>query len=221
MAGANRLTFSVRDQRGEGEVMATCASCRYFKPDGYKKGECRRRPPLANHEGTWWPEVANDDWCGDFQRPSYTRNAAPEEQLDDPVPASNAAIRGVSPARGLNAAGKANLMAMTFVIFIVAALIWLSTAKAHAQQGCPHDVTVRLHEGMTITVGRARCENRPMSKPETDRLSRKLYDNGRALKHEGCDVASFDALQQVLNEYREDEDSFCDRARLLIRQHRL
>lgn len=32
-----------------------------------KVGQCRRRAPFAEHGHAEWPEVVDDDWCGEWQ----------------------------------------------------------------------------------------------------------------------------------------------------------
>jgi len=64
----------------------TCASCRWFEPIGAvgEGGWCKRYPPQAvlhpesrdpryagcveeEHVGFCWPEVSEDDWCGEME----------------------------------------------------------------------------------------------------------------------------------------------------------
>jgi hypothetical protein len=60
----------------------SCSSCKYYKPDyeGSTQGLCRRFPPVLvpahplriaiedpNIE-TQWPEVNQEDWCGEYVR---------------------------------------------------------------------------------------------------------------------------------------------------------
>lgn len=45
------------------EDRETCVGCVYYEPHSWgTDGKCRRFPPNANG----WPEVASDDWCGEF-----------------------------------------------------------------------------------------------------------------------------------------------------------
>ena len=52
--------------------MATCDLCRFFeahkKPiEGrYQLGDCRRHPPRMEDDGTSWPLVRIDEWCGEW-----------------------------------------------------------------------------------------------------------------------------------------------------------
>jgi hypothetical protein len=50
-----------------------CCACLYFEPhefiDTTRKGECRRHAPsaIAGARQAWWPDVSEDDWCGEFE----------------------------------------------------------------------------------------------------------------------------------------------------------
>lgn len=53
-----------------GIVTAACQGCAFYAPlsDALPLGQCRRRPPNANLSiGHKWPQVAADDWCGEFK----------------------------------------------------------------------------------------------------------------------------------------------------------
>lgn len=74
---------------GDGEAVERCVNCRYYDPDslGDEWGACRRRAPVPipfhrlEDEGgsAAWPEVYEDDWCGEY-RP---RPAKREEVRDE------------------------------------------------------------------------------------------------------------------------------------------
>lgn len=57
----------------------SCRGCAFWQPHAPHLGECRVLPPVilrspnGEHE-TWWPEVAEDDWCGQH-RPRSARTA--------------------------------------------------------------------------------------------------------------------------------------------------
>ena len=57
-----------------------CKNCRYYEPvlqrqddPTITEGDCHRFPPVAiwdnnaAHRKTFWPNVAHDAWCGEFQ----------------------------------------------------------------------------------------------------------------------------------------------------------
>jgi hypothetical protein len=48
---------------------ACCFSCHYYdpaaSPEHQHVGVCRRNPPLAGSQ-SWWPVVADADWCGEW-----------------------------------------------------------------------------------------------------------------------------------------------------------
>lgn len=56
---------------------AECGNCRFYNDDG-DKFECRRYPPAfkGNEDEADFPEVFEDDWCGEHQykqEPNYGR----------------------------------------------------------------------------------------------------------------------------------------------------
>lgn len=48
-------------------VERICENCRHYDDEN---GLCRKRHPYRNAETgeAVWPEVASNDWCGDFKR---------------------------------------------------------------------------------------------------------------------------------------------------------
>ena len=52
-----------------------CSDCDVFDKTWGAIGMCRRHTPvIAPDGGTFWPEVNEDDWCGEFSE----RDDAPE-----------------------------------------------------------------------------------------------------------------------------------------------
>ena len=49
-----------------------CIDCRYFKErngDGqFKRGDCRRYPPTSTDNQTFFPQVIEVWWCGEFKK---------------------------------------------------------------------------------------------------------------------------------------------------------
>lgn len=45
-----------------------CRVCKFFLPDGSLTGQCRRYAPRpgATDALVEWPEVDDEDWCGEF-----------------------------------------------------------------------------------------------------------------------------------------------------------
>jgi len=56
----------------EGNLLTTCKKCAFwFRYESGYKGECRRYAPkpLNNmSKDTYWPEVASEDWCGEWKK---------------------------------------------------------------------------------------------------------------------------------------------------------
>lgn len=64
-----------------------CGTCRFFRRNqvGQPVGVCRARPPVPIMAGmvqhsvrgpipminTYWPEIPDTEWCGDFARKAY------------------------------------------------------------------------------------------------------------------------------------------------------
>ena len=52
----------------EGE---SCSTCRFYGRPAGGMGQCRRHPPTVVATGAGvWPQVHDDDWCGEYQRDS-------------------------------------------------------------------------------------------------------------------------------------------------------
>ena len=51
------------------EDLPACPGCRFFEPV-FTHGLCRRYAPRPSVDGSEpaWPEVAGDDWCGEFEK---------------------------------------------------------------------------------------------------------------------------------------------------------
>lgn len=52
----------------------SCGNCHFYDDDGDGSGEgvCMRYPPVVVHDAetmaeTWWPDVDDTDWCGEFK----------------------------------------------------------------------------------------------------------------------------------------------------------
>lgn len=47
----------------------TCAACRFYVNKRAKStsGQCRRYPPQVGPDCDYFPVVAHDEWCGEFQ----------------------------------------------------------------------------------------------------------------------------------------------------------
>ncbi len=113
-------------------------------------------------------------------------------------------------------------MVMMLGLLAIIVLTWLSSAKAGTQEACPPELMSKMIEGRTIVIALARCENRPMSIADSKRLSDKIFGSVTEFQPGGsCATANFDALEQVLNEFHRNKDAFCNRARPLMRQHKL
>ncbi len=53
-----------------------CEQCVYYDQNrGGFFGWCRIRAPVTSENGTFWPEVNQDDWCGEFRaKPPVAKN---------------------------------------------------------------------------------------------------------------------------------------------------
>ena len=50
--------------------MLTCETCRWMNqksPFDRSYGQCRRYPPTHAHKDMSFPEVSDDDWCGEHK----------------------------------------------------------------------------------------------------------------------------------------------------------
>lgn len=58
--------------------MRTCVECKYYAKHYDTSGECHRRPPvLVVHEDSVksaWPDVHEQDWCGEWVHPNWDGN---------------------------------------------------------------------------------------------------------------------------------------------------
>ena len=65
-----------------------CGDCRFWNQPAT---QCRRNAPMPNHasgkQAINWPQVAADDWCGEYQ-PGY---------IDRPMPSATEGRRPEAP----------------------------------------------------------------------------------------------------------------------------
>lgn len=72
-----------------------CKTCRFADTDGLDGLICRRNPPLVqmytiNREHfaeSWWPEVEDDDWCGEWKAKDLRHIFAESDPRQEPLPA--------------------------------------------------------------------------------------------------------------------------------------
>ncbi len=62
------------------ELKAVCASCKWHNIDPHFGWQCRRHSPVVGkHVERVWPYVFETDWCGDWDRGDWDRNAPRHE----------------------------------------------------------------------------------------------------------------------------------------------
>ena len=49
-------------------IVPACGGCKYYVPwKDTKSGNCHRCPPQITEDSCYFPNVKDDEWCGDFE----------------------------------------------------------------------------------------------------------------------------------------------------------